>query len=344
MIQEKRKMPYISIIVPIYNVEKYLRECIDSILVQKFKDFELILVNDGSEDGCGKICDEYALKDSRITVVHKKNGGVVSARKCGIELAKGLYILNVDSDDYISEDLLCVLEKECRKYNEPDIIIFDHRKTTENGRPMKVFRNKYEGYYDGEELNTIKKKLLYDTNLKKFNYGSFSVMIWNKMMKRSLATDCQFAVPNSIVYGEDTSVTIPAINKCKSLYVKRHVGYYYRERGNSIAHDFTKYAIIDFMDVIAFLEKEEFGIPKDHLAGYCLRIFNYHMLKAAVSLPSVRSFSSYGDEVFTDWFQKRFQDFPSSTLNLIYRTVFYLITHKKWVLLWVLYKSIHTYR
>ena len=93
--------PKISIIVPVYKVEKYLHKCIDSILAQTFKDFELILVDDGSPDNCGKICDEYAKRDNRIVVVHKENGGQASARNRGINIARGDYIGFVDSDDWI---------------------------------------------------------------------------------------------------------------------------------------------------------------------------------------------------------------------------------------------------
>ena len=93
--------PVLSIIVPVYNVEKYLARCIDSILAQTFTDFELILVDDGSTDNSGEICDEYAGKDPRIIVIHKENGGVSSARNHGLDIARGEYITFVDSDDQI---------------------------------------------------------------------------------------------------------------------------------------------------------------------------------------------------------------------------------------------------
>ena len=100
------KTPAISVIVPIYNVEDYLGGCIDSVLGQTFDDFELILVDDGSPDGSGRICDAYALKDSRIRVIHKKNGGLSSARNAGLDAAKGKYVYFLDGDDWIREDLL----------------------------------------------------------------------------------------------------------------------------------------------------------------------------------------------------------------------------------------------
>ena len=90
----------ISIIVPIYNVEKYIRKCIESIINQTYRNIEIILVDDGSPDNCGKICDEYAKKDSRVKVIHKKNGGLSDARNKGTEVATGEYIMYVDSDDY----------------------------------------------------------------------------------------------------------------------------------------------------------------------------------------------------------------------------------------------------
>ncbi len=102
-------MPKVSVIVPIYKVEEYLPKCVDSILSQTFTDFECILVDDGSPDNCGKICDEYAKKDSRIKVIHKENGGLSSARNAGLDIAQGEYITFVDSDDWINVHMLQVL-------------------------------------------------------------------------------------------------------------------------------------------------------------------------------------------------------------------------------------------
>ncbi len=108
-------MPIISVIVPVYNVEEYIHRCIDSILAQTFKEFELILVDDGSPDQSGKICDEYALIDSRIKVIHKKNGGLSDARNAGLEVAQGEYIGFVDSDDFIESDMYEKLLEACKE-------------------------------------------------------------------------------------------------------------------------------------------------------------------------------------------------------------------------------------
>ena len=98
-------MPLISVIVPVYKVEPYLARCIDSILAQTFTDFELILIDDGSPDNCGRICDEYSQKNNRIQVIHKENGGLSSARNAGMEICKGDYIYFIDSDDWIEPDM-----------------------------------------------------------------------------------------------------------------------------------------------------------------------------------------------------------------------------------------------
>ena len=115
-------VPAVSVIVPVYNAEKFLRHCVDSIIAQTFSDFELILVDDGSKDNSGSICDEYAEKDRRISVIHKKNGGVSSARNRGISKAKGKYICFADSDDYLSEFYLQELLALAEQYPEYDNI------------------------------------------------------------------------------------------------------------------------------------------------------------------------------------------------------------------------------
>lgn len=114
--------PIVSIIVPIYNVEKYLRECLDSILVQTFTDWECLLVDDGSPDKCGEICDEYAAKDKRFRVFHKENGGVSSARNLGLDKAKGEWVTFVDADDMIAPNFLRALVEPTLKYEALDFV------------------------------------------------------------------------------------------------------------------------------------------------------------------------------------------------------------------------------
>ena len=115
----------ISVLVPIFRIEKYLPECIDSILQQSFLNFELILVNDGSPDNCPKICDDYAKVDSRIRVIHKENGGLLSARKAGLKAARGKYISFVDGDDWVDKYYLDILFK-LAEANSSDLVVTGH--------------------------------------------------------------------------------------------------------------------------------------------------------------------------------------------------------------------------
>lgn len=115
-------MPLISVIVPVYKVEAYLPACVDSILAQTFRDFELILVDDGSPDACGEMCDQYARQDVRIRVIHQENGGLSAARNAGLEIAQGNYITFVDSDDIISEDCLRCMQKIADETNA-DLVV-----------------------------------------------------------------------------------------------------------------------------------------------------------------------------------------------------------------------------
>ena len=151
-----------SVIVPIYKVEKYLEKCITSILNQSFTDFELILVDDGSPDSCPQICDNFALKDSRIRVIHKKNGGLVSARNIGIQAAKGDYICYVDGDDWIHKDMLSEIYKDSIQKYSPDMIIFGIVKLFAN-RKEEIFTDLDDGIYKKEQLiKDIYPYMMYD--------------------------------------------------------------------------------------------------------------------------------------------------------------------------------------
>ena len=139
-----------SVVVPVYKVEEYINECVDSILNQSFDDFEVILVDDGSPDNCGKICDEYAKKDERVRVIHKENGGLVSARQAGIKIARGEYIVNIDSDDYIDKDMLKNSDEIINSYS-PDAIYFSMMNF--KGQKRWTFDECIkEGFYDEKDI------------------------------------------------------------------------------------------------------------------------------------------------------------------------------------------------
>ena len=219
----------ISVIVPIYGIEKYLSECIDSLLDQSFLNFELILVDDGSPDGCPKICDDYSKKDSRIKVIHKKNGGLLSARKAGLKEAKGKYISNVDGDDWVDKFYLDTLFK-LAEANDADLVVTGHFREF-NGK-IETIKPKIAGIYDEDELKSIIiPNAIYNGD---FCEHGMSTYVWNKLFKRELLSKILFDVPNEIVMGEDAAITYSYLSISKSLVISRIPLYYYRQRFDSI--------------------------------------------------------------------------------------------------------------
>lgn len=211
----------ISVIVPVYNVEKYLHQCVDSILAQTFTDFELILVDDGSPDSCGMICDTYANQDLRVRVVHQENGGISAARNTGLDMAKGKYIVFVDSDDYVSKDYLEKLYS-CLVHNNADISICEMVRFLDGEEPsLDKSERKDLGVMTGREacLSIYKMK------------WRIPVMAWGKMYKASLFNNLRY--PNGLIH-EDDATTPRLLYKAKNVAILPETLYFYRNRENSI--------------------------------------------------------------------------------------------------------------
>ena len=214
-------MAEVSIIVPVYQVENYIRQCIDSILVQTFTDFELILVDDGSKDKSGQICDEYAVLDQRVKVIHKENGGLSDARNCGMDQAVGNYFMFVDSDDYIAPTMLEYLYKALMN-KEADIAVCNFLHFFEEDRKRDFSTNIQSEVLSGAEIFYSRKN--------ERVYGIWTVA-WNKLYKRETLGNVRFRFgkyhedefwANDIYQMDIKVVTIP---ECL---------YYYRQRDNSI--------------------------------------------------------------------------------------------------------------
>ena len=203
-------MPKISVIVPVYNAEKTLHRCVDSILAQTFTNFELILINDGSIDNSGKICEEYAQKDSRIIVIHKENGGVSSARNKGIDAAKGEWITFVDSDDYISKTYL----SDFPKNRENDLEICG----------MESFNGQIFTSIQPDIRYIAKDIIEYYENL--FNYRA-NTSVWAKIIKRSIIIDNNIRFDVNIRLAEDTLFMIDLLYYVSSIQIIKQVNYYY---------------------------------------------------------------------------------------------------------------------
>ena len=203
-------MPQISIIVPVYNTARYISRCIDSILAQSFTDFELILVNDGSIDNSGIICDEYAQKDNRITVIHKENSGTSSARNCGLETASGKYITFIDSDDCILPNYLADI---CYDY---DLVIcgvetIGNEKVIDFSNREGVLSNKSE----------IGNWFIADCNM------LYLTAIWSKLFRRDIITDNQLKFDTMLVRGEDTIFVYNYLCHCKNIKLVQSASYHY---------------------------------------------------------------------------------------------------------------------
>lgn len=219
--------PYYSIIVPIYNVKDYLNKCIDSVLSQTYSYFELILVDDGSTDGCYEICDERKRYDQRVVVIHKPNGGLVSARKAGAKLASGDYIICIDGDDWIDADFLKEASDIIAQSN-PDLIVFGYYKVYGEKKYPVSFK-KSRRYNRSEITKEVFPKLIYPSGGELFPNS-----LCAKVYKKELYLDNQLVVDDSICMGEDTACAVPYIANCNLICISDKCMYYYRQNPNAM--------------------------------------------------------------------------------------------------------------
>lgn len=217
MSKEKKDWPYLSIIVPVYKVEKYIRKCIDSILAQTFTNFELILVDDGSPDCCGYICEEYALIDKRIKVIHKENGGLSAARNSGIDIALGEIIAFVDSDDWIHPQMYEKMIKYLNA-NGVDIVCCDTYIVKNSKTVFKARYNENKILTQTEAVNYILE-------------GAIDNAAWNKIYNKDLFKKIRYPVGRVF---EDVATTYRLFAVAEMVGVLKEPLYYYLKRTDSI--------------------------------------------------------------------------------------------------------------
>lgn len=228
-------MPQISVIVPIYNVEDYLQRCIDSVLSQTLSDFELILVDDGSLDNCGIICDEYGAKDERIRVIHQKNGGVSNARNSALKMASGEYICFCDSDDFIKNDYL---EKLCNSLEatKSDCVSCNFTLVDDNGE-KEVYKWKSQEYCLGS--SRIKEDFIKGI----VSQDTIPWEIWGSLFRKSIIYDNDIRVCETCEnFAEDLCFFLMYLAHCKKVVHIDYSGYYYYQRNNSMMAN-TEYDI-----------------------------------------------------------------------------------------------------
>ncbi len=221
--------PLISIIVPVFNVEKYLPECLDSILNQTYSHLEIILIDDGSTDTSGQICDEYAAKDERVRVLHKSNEGLSAARNSGLDIAVGEYFCFVDSDDYVSREL-CDRVMKAFTDNDAQIISFGCKLVDDGGKIIGSTESIHNTVLNREDA------------LRELVTGNINNYYWNKVYKRHIFDDIRCPAGRA---WEDLATMYKLFLKADSIYTLSEELYFYRQREGSISSVITESALVD---------------------------------------------------------------------------------------------------
>ncbi|MBE6649559.1 MAG: glycosyltransferase family 2 protein [Ruminococcaceae bacterium] len=257
----------VSVIIPVYNVEKHLARCIESLINQKFDDYEIIVVNDGSTDNSPQICDEYARKSDLVKVIHKQNGGVSSARNAGIDSAVGEYIMFVDSDDYVTDDYISTMY-ECQIANPDHLIVCNVFQKTEHEKEYKALFQ--EMAKDVVKFDKEDYFLLYKTGL-----SGFPV---NKIFKKSILLAYDLRFNTAMTLFEDLVFVAQYYQKCKGSVVISKPLYCYYILDTGAVRKYRKNLFHHY--ILGF----NFRIPlitKDYLTDFCdiyLKLF-FHCLK-----------------------------------------------------------------
>lgn len=229
--------PLISVIVPVYKVEEYLDQCVSSIVNQTYQNLEILLVDDGSPDGCPAMCDRWAEKDSRIKVIHKENGGLSDARNAGLKIATGEYVAFVDSDDMISDDMLESLYNALYD-TKADIAECDYVCFEDNLPHSKDCTNTQITIFSAEEA----LKMLLEKH-------DLYCVVWNKLYRRQLFNNLSFATGK---LHEDVFFTYQAFGKSKSVVKINQQMYYYRQRKDSIMGKSFSFGNLDALEAMEF--------------------------------------------------------------------------------------------
>ena len=223
------KNPLISVLVPVYNIERYIGLCLESIICQTYTNLEIIVVDDGSADHSGEICDLYAQKDSRVKVIHKKNGGLVSARKAAMRIAKGEYIGYVDGDDWIGEGFYAALMSAIQQ-SDSDVVVAGFSREL-FGKTARILNVLSSGVYEGEKLGHLYSSMI---SCGVFFRHGITTYLWNKLFKTEVINKSQLSVDERIAIGEDGAALYPALLNCKRISVIDNCSYHYRQREDSM--------------------------------------------------------------------------------------------------------------
>ena len=254
--------PLISVIVPVYNVEKYICRCLDSILNQTYSNLEIIIIDDGSTDHSGRICDAYAEKDNRVIVIHEHNRGVSGARNKGIDASSGEYLSFVDGDDFIDQDMLQTLFLAMQK-DKSDIACCNYLQVDEHGKPFGNYLPIKDGCVDCQDAINFFIML-----------GGYYVVLWNKLYKSSVFQSLRFPIGKRY---EDLFVFPQIINQCKKISHIHKALYYWVRHSDSFTMSTFNISSFDFIESMINMYNFACEYHNLELKSYCIERISYKL-------------------------------------------------------------------
>lgn len=317
---------FFSVIVPIYKVENYLVRCIESVLSQTYGDFELILVDDGSPDKCPEICDEYEKKDNRITVIHKENGGLVSARQAGVKIAKGEYVFNLDADDAIENDAL-ESAFEIIKSTDADIVSFSHKYYTNGQIGETVHDILSEGLYEKQDI----EKMVFPVLLANKNMQHTFYFSWGRALRRTLVTQNQLNVNSKITIGEDVMCIVPCFLQAAKVFVSHNPVYLYTIRNDSMSVSSFTRQMKQFDVLVRSLRQIDISKIKDYkgqFSRYCC-FMCFSLLASAAEGNAFEKIEELKDIILNSDFVDEFENVEFEEISLKSRISIFLLQRKQ---------------
>lgn len=326
-------MDLISVIVPIYNVEQYLRQCLDSLTVQTYKNIEVIMVDDGSPDNCGAICDEYAEKYNNFIAVHKENAGLGMARNTGLENAHGQYVIFIDSDDYISDSLIEDLYKELKLY-QVDVCIGGFECTVEGQRNVQ-----YESEcFPGEKARTeLLPRMIGSLPDKK---DSVEMCVCGVLYNMEPVREHNILFPSEReLISEDLIFNIDYMQYANGAYLSSTVGYYYNVNLSSLTRSYRK----DFYNRVKRfyldVERRLSELNYDNIADWRSKRIFFVYVKSCISQEAnfdndfglKQRLSNIGSICGDSVLQEAIREYPVNKLGFAQRTFLFMVKHK-WTL------------
>lgn len=324
---------FFSIVIPIYNSEKYIKACLESISMQTFSDYEVVLINDGSNDKSREICSKFCEQDARFRLCDKENGGQFSARKMGIEQSQGQYILPVDSDDLIRNDSLQILHDFLQR-KPVDIVIF--RGSREKRYEKAIYSLNYN---NGEVFSEEDKKEIYSIILSRNSLNSFCMKAYDRILLQSVTWDEESIA--KLRNGEDMMQLLPVITTAKSIGYCDEILYYYRTNENSVSHRYNS-NIYESRKII-YDELVKFSHIWKLYNNDSLKALRIRTLRNIVSIIKELKYENYEfqkKELFKvasdDWGNNIYKLTDTHDMALSERLILFLLYHKRFYLVSIL--------